>query len=160
MATIHFVEKTTATPEQFLAGLTDFGPGRQEIKPRIDPPRGVARVAARLAEAVSPDLRAFLAMTQETVERPIFDGRLDDRAYMTSVYTRHIEQVQATFPAGRLLTFRVADGWAPLCAFLGTPVPEEPFPRDNSSADFARVTGPHFARLVYGPLLRWARLRS
>ncbi|WP_250032326.1 hypothetical protein [Paractinoplanes maris] len=31
MSTIHFVEKTTATPEQFLAGLTDFGPGRAQL---------------------------------------------------------------------------------------------------------------------------------
>jgi hypothetical protein len=31
MATIHFKQTTTATPEQFIAGLTDFGPGRQEI---------------------------------------------------------------------------------------------------------------------------------
>ncbi len=31
MATIHFSEKTTATPEQCLAGLTDFGPGRQQL---------------------------------------------------------------------------------------------------------------------------------
>ena len=31
MATIHFTETTTATPEQLLAGLTDFGPGRQEL---------------------------------------------------------------------------------------------------------------------------------
>lgn len=31
MATIHFSETTTATPEQFLAGLTDFGPGRQQL---------------------------------------------------------------------------------------------------------------------------------
>lgn len=31
MATIHFTETTTATPEQFVAGLTDFGPGRQEL---------------------------------------------------------------------------------------------------------------------------------
>ncbi len=31
MATIHFVETTTATPEQFIAGLTDFGPGRSEL---------------------------------------------------------------------------------------------------------------------------------
>lgn len=31
MARLHFVETTTATPEQFLAGLTDFGPGRQEL---------------------------------------------------------------------------------------------------------------------------------
>ncbi|GAA2845957.1 hypothetical protein Acy02nite_47670 [Actinoplanes cyaneus] len=31
MSTIHFVEKTTATPEQFLAALTDFGPGRAQL---------------------------------------------------------------------------------------------------------------------------------
>jgi hypothetical protein len=31
MATIHLHETTTATPEQFLAGLTDFGPGRSKL---------------------------------------------------------------------------------------------------------------------------------
>ena len=31
MPTIHFSETTTATPEQFIAGLTDFGPGRSEL---------------------------------------------------------------------------------------------------------------------------------
>ncbi|MDH6196523.1 hypothetical protein M2272_003166 [Mycobacterium frederiksbergense] len=31
MATIHFHETTTATPEQFIAGLTDFGPHRSEL---------------------------------------------------------------------------------------------------------------------------------
>ena len=31
MATIHLHETTTSTPEQFVAGLTDFGPGRQEL---------------------------------------------------------------------------------------------------------------------------------
>jgi hypothetical protein len=31
MATIHVHETTTATPEQFVAGLTDFGPGRSQL---------------------------------------------------------------------------------------------------------------------------------
>jgi hypothetical protein len=31
MATIHLKVTTTATPEQFVAGLTDFGPGRSEL---------------------------------------------------------------------------------------------------------------------------------
>ena len=31
MSTIHFKKTTTATPEQFIAGLTDFGPGREKI---------------------------------------------------------------------------------------------------------------------------------
>jgi hypothetical protein len=31
MATIHFTQETTATPDQFVAALTDFGAGRQAI---------------------------------------------------------------------------------------------------------------------------------
>src|SRR6202007_637126 len=31
MSVIHFHAVTTSTPEQFIAGLTDFGPGRWEI---------------------------------------------------------------------------------------------------------------------------------
>ena len=31
MATLHFKATTTATPAQFVAALTDFGPGRAEI---------------------------------------------------------------------------------------------------------------------------------
>src|SRR3954453_18770901 len=31
MATIHFTTTTTATPEQFIAAVTDFGPGRSEL---------------------------------------------------------------------------------------------------------------------------------
>jgi len=31
MSTIHFHKTTTLTPEQFIAGLTDFGPGRSKL---------------------------------------------------------------------------------------------------------------------------------
>jgi len=31
VSTIHFKKTTTATPEQFIAGLTDFGPGRAKL---------------------------------------------------------------------------------------------------------------------------------
>jgi hypothetical protein len=31
MPTLHFKETTTSTPEQFVAAVTDFGPGRSEI---------------------------------------------------------------------------------------------------------------------------------
>jgi hypothetical protein len=33
MSTIHLHQKTTATPEQFVAGLTDFGQGRSRLFP-------------------------------------------------------------------------------------------------------------------------------
>jgi hypothetical protein len=31
MSTIHFKQSTTLTPEQYVAGLTDFGPGRSRL---------------------------------------------------------------------------------------------------------------------------------
>ena len=33
MSTIHFHQKTTATPDQFIGALTDFGPGRSKLFP-------------------------------------------------------------------------------------------------------------------------------
>ena len=31
MATLHFSQTTTLTPAEYVAGLTDFGPGRAEV---------------------------------------------------------------------------------------------------------------------------------
>ena len=61
---------------------------------------------------------------------------LHDRAYMTDYFRRHTEEVKATIPAERLLIYEAGDGWSPLCAFLGVPVPDEPYPSENSRADF------------------------
>ncbi len=33
MSTIHMKQTTTSTPEQYIAGLTDFGPGRSQLFP-------------------------------------------------------------------------------------------------------------------------------
>ena len=33
MSTLHFHQSTASTPEQFIAGLTDFGPGRSDLFP-------------------------------------------------------------------------------------------------------------------------------
>ncbi len=46
------------------------------------------------------------------------------------------ERVQATIPSERLLVWSVSDGWEPLCEFLELPVPDQPFPRVNDSAQF------------------------
>ena len=46
----------------------------------------------------------------------------------------------ATVPPERLLVYRVSEGWDPLCRFLGVPVPNTPFPSENSREEFkARV---------------------
>ena len=61
---------------------------------------------------------------------------LRDHDWMLARYHRHNEEVKATIPARRLLVYDVAEGWAPLCRFLGRPVPDMPFPRNNSTEDF------------------------
>ena len=67
-------------------------------------------------------------------------AHLADRAYMTDYFRRHTEAVKAAIPAERLLVFEVGEGWDRLCKFLGVPVPAEPYPSENSTADFqARV---------------------
>ncbi len=61
---------------------------------------------------------------------------LHDRAYMTDYFQRHTEAVKAAIPPERLLVFEVGEGWERLCRFLGVPVPSEPYPSENSTAEF------------------------
>jgi hypothetical protein len=98
-------------------------------------------------------MRAYLKMVHATILQPVFDGRVADREYAVSVFERHIEQVRAEIPAQRLLIYRVADGWEPLCGFLGVPVPDAPFPHDNTADSFDRNFGPLVGRLALGPLV-------
>ncbi|CAE6951372.1 unnamed protein product [Symbiodinium sp. CCMP2456] len=43
-------------------------------------------------------------------------------------YLNHEKRVIRTIPKEQLLIFNISDGWAPLCDFLGKPVPDVPFP--------------------------------
>ncbi|HEY4029516.1 MAG TPA: sulfotransferase [Caulobacteraceae bacterium] len=64
--------------------------------------------------------------------------RINDRAYMIDYFHRHEAEVKATIAPERLLIYPVGSGWEPLCAFLGVEVPDEPYPSENSRADFAQ----------------------
>lgn len=44
-------------------------------------------------------------------------------------------------PRDRLLEWKVAEGWEPLCKFLGKEVPEEEFPRVNDTDNFLKMHG-------------------
>lgn len=49
--------------------------------------------------------------------------------------------VLATAPSDRLLVWQTGDGWDPICDALSLPVPDEPFPHTNSTAEFREVAG-------------------
>ncbi|MDQ2748684.1 MAG: sulfotransferase family protein [Actinomycetota bacterium] len=65
-----------------------------------------------------------------------FGDRFDDGAAMIAAYERHYAAVRSSIPPDRLLEWTVTDGWAPLCDRLGLPVPDEPFPRTNTTQEF------------------------
>ncbi|MEV8505950.1 sulfotransferase family protein [Actinoplanes sp. NPDC051475] len=77
-----------------------------------------------------------VAMIETVVWDGTFGGRFADRDHAIRVFEEHNAAVRREVPADRLLEFRVTDGWEPLCAFLGVPVPDEPFPRTNDTAAF------------------------
>lgn len=65
-----------------------------------------------------------------------FGGRINDRETCIAGFERHNADVQRNIKPERLLVYRVAEGWEPLCRFLGLPVPATPFPASNSTEDF------------------------
>jgi hypothetical protein len=71
-----------------------------------------------------------------------FDPHWRDDAAALAAYDRHVATVRREVAPERLVEWHPGDGWGPLCAALGLPVPEEPFPHVNSTAEFvARSTG-------------------
>jgi hypothetical protein len=73
----------------------------------------------------------------------LFDNRMHDREHLISVYERHNAEVRRVIPPERLLVYEVAEGWDPLCRFLGLPTPDGPLPKVNSREEFmARVANP------------------
>ena len=63
-------------------------------------------------------------------------GGLPNRDMALAAYRRNNRLVRELVPADRLLVFTPSDGWAPLCSFLGAPVPDQPFPRSNGRDEF------------------------
>jgi hypothetical protein len=66
---------------------------------------------------------------------------LHDRAKCIAAFERHNAAVRDGVPAGKLLVFDAKQGWGPLCAFLGVPVPDAPFPSVNTTDDFRQMVG-------------------
>jgi hypothetical protein len=86
---------------------------------------------------VLPRMRRFQGMLDRLIWVGMFQGRFDDKAAAIAVFERHNEEVKRTVPPDRLLVYEVKEGWEPLCAFLGVPIPEgKPFPHLNDTEEF------------------------
>ncbi|MCX6046471.1 MAG: sulfotransferase family protein [Chloroflexi bacterium] len=76
-------------------------------------------------------------------------GDFENREASIEIFVKHNEAVKQYVPPDRLLVFDVKQGWAPLCEFLGVPIPQDkPFPHLNDTAEFRK-------RVRIVRLIRW-----
>ena len=67
---------------------------------------------------------------------------------LIEIMSRWNEEVKATVPPERLLSWYPTDGWEPLCEFLEVDVPDAPVPNLNDTASFKEgITGGSLALL-------------
>jgi hypothetical protein len=113
---------------------------QQSTRIRQNAPRGTTTAESSLS---ATELAEFGRMADVTVWDRVFGGRFADRDHALAVFEEHTRQVTVYLPADRLLVYDIGDGWAPLCGFLGLPVPATPFPHDNESSSFddAAISG-------------------
>lgn len=130
---------------------------KQAVKSRSP----VARAGLRVVTGLSPDLKAFVDMTDAAILSRVFEGRIAEREFAIERYRRHVREVRAEIDPERLLEYDVADGWRPLCDFLGVEVPAgTEFPRSNASESFDREDARRMARLVFRPVTSLVRGRG
>ena len=58
---------------------------------------------------------------------------------ITAAFEQHNRTVQQVIPAEKLLVYEVQRGWEPLCTFLDQPIPDTPFPYENTGANFKQT---------------------
>lgn len=126
----------------FYAELADRYPDAKVILSSRDPQRWYESISETILKSMEmmglgqpfPDDHPFrfggVIIAQKTFG---FDF---SEANVLAAFERHNAEVRRRIPAERLLVFEAAHGWEPLCAFLGVPVPDEPFPRVNSREEF------------------------
>ncbi len=92
-------------------------------------------------EPVPGSLFEHVQETARTILEQTFTPRWADETAAKAAYERHNDAVRAAVPADRLVEWSPGDGWGPLCDALALPVPDEPFPHRNTTADFRANAG-------------------
>jgi hypothetical protein len=111
--------------------LADFYPDAKIVLSVRDPDKWFDSTQATI---FTPETKATLDSARFAGVAKLMYGihpDLYDRASMVAAFQRHSQAVIDGIAKERLLVYDVAQGWAPLCEFLGVPVPDAPFPRAN-----------------------------
>ncbi len=128
----------------FYAELAERYPDAKVILSLRDPERWYDSISQTIFKTM--EMAGLDTMADIPIEHPMRFGGIIvtqktfgadfSRENAIAAFERHNAEVQRRIPPERLLVFDAKQGWEPLCAFLGVPVPEEPFPRKNSPEEF------------------------
>ena len=93
---------------------------------------------------------AFRARFFRDADGGLTSGAIDDSEQLQALFNKWNAEVKAAVDPSRLLIFEVSQGWEPLCAFLGVPVPDVPFPRVNDTTEMKeRIRAAHRHYIAY-----------
>lgn len=76
---------------------------------------------------LAPDWHEGLGLVK-VLERFARTAQWDDQATLMAAHDRHNAEVRASIPHARLLEWHAREGWEPICAALGLPIRDTPFP--------------------------------
>lgn len=93
-------------------------------------------IAEFTVNVVEPILGSRAGPSSRKMMLGFFEAKTVDEARNNAraAYDRHHREITELVPPEQLLTLRLAEGWEPLCKFLGKPVPDVEFPRVNEAA--------------------------
>lgn len=126
----------------FYAELAAFYPDAKVILSVRDPERWYESMSQTILKSMQD-----MGMTEEIApDHPMRFGKtlIFERTFggdlskdnVIAAFERHNAEVRRRIAPERLLEFEAKVGWEPLCAHLGVPVPDEPFPRVNDREEF------------------------
>lgn len=99
-------------------------------------------------------LNALFNEPPNGMEKGLFQAIEGGPESAINFYNDWVEQVKKTIPEERLLIYHIGDGWVPLAEFLNQPIPNIPFPKENSMAASAKlVRNSRFNACFYAMML-------
>jgi hypothetical protein len=101
----------------------------------------IFQISKRAAKPDDPEfVGAQLAMAADMFAKTFTPG-WEDETEAKRAYEAHNAAVRASVDPAQLLEWQPGEGWEPICAALEVPVPDDPFPHVNSTADFRAMIG-------------------
>jgi hypothetical protein len=91
-------------------------------------------------DRVPPEMATWMTAVRKLLHDRFSDS-FDDASAMIAAYERHNDAVRRQVSPQRLREWTPTDGWAPICARLGVPIPADPFPLTNTTSEFRVMMG-------------------